>query len=178
MSDQKVQVKIGNAEFSAEGEQGVVQAQFEKFLEALQALGTGAVSGATAGGGPAVSAERGNGEPGIGPDLEDLVKRVFADEARGLSLRVLPTGERAEGEALLLLLFGFFKLRGEANVLAGTLMTAARQSGVVIRRIDATLLQREFKDLVTQSGRKSGRRYGLNNRGIARAEELLGGILQ
>jgi hypothetical protein len=52
-----------------------------------------------------------------------------------------------------------------------TLIRAAKQSGVVIPRVDTSLAKRT--DFVLAAGAKRGRMYSLNNPGVVYAEELL-----
>lgn len=56
------------------------------------------------------------------------------------------------------------------------LMKAAIQSGLQVDRIDRTLTS-AIGPFVTTAGFKKGRKYGLTNPGIRRAEDILRGIL-
>lgn len=88
---------------------------------------------------------------------------------------MLPKGQQKLADGLLLLLYGFRKLKQQEMVLSLDLMKAARQSGIQLPRLDRTLAK--HKELVVEGGAGKGKRYGLNNLGITRAEEIMGGLL-
>jgi hypothetical protein len=107
-----------------------------------------------------------------------LLDRLFSrDKNNTVSLRALPQGETAEADALVALIYGAGKLGNEHQVTGSRLMKAAVQSGLHrVDRIDRALSS-QIGQHVTTAGFKKGRRYGLTNPGIQRAEEILTGIL-
>jgi hypothetical protein len=106
-----------------------------------------------------------------------MIDRLFAKDRSGtVLLRALPQGENAESNAMLALIYGSMIVGGEAQVTGSRLMKAAVQSGWQIERIDRSLAS-AIGPHVTTAGFKRGRRYGLTNPGIRRAEEILRGIL-
>lgn len=67
-------------------------------------------------------------------------------------------------------------LGGEPQVTGSRLMKAAVQSGLQIDRIDRTLTT-AIGPYVTTAGFKKGRKYGLTNPGVRKAEDILRAIL-
>jgi hypothetical protein len=160
----KLRIKLGASEFEAEGPEETVKAQFEAFLAAASHLEQTTTTARAMDLGPAQ-----------GPKADATVDRAFSQDREGyVSLRVLPATQDRVADALLLLLYGFRTLKQSDEVPATTLMEAARQSGLQIQRIDRSIAPHE--ELITKGGTRRGGRYGLNNRGIARAESLLAGL--
>lgn len=178
---QRVKIKIGNAEFEAEGNPDDVQRQYEAFMEVVGKSGAQlapVVSPAplafsppasAMGAGAATGTVRFEGIPS-GVD-DDLLARVFRRDGDALSLLALPTTDEAKADTLIALLYGFQRLLGRSNTNGYVLIRAARQSGVDIPRVDTTIAKRS--EFVLAAGAKRGRVYSLNNRGMAYAEDLL-----
>jgi hypothetical protein len=173
----KMHVKLADAEFSAEGSEEAVQRQYEAFLVALEQARSAPRTPPSP---PAAGVNHAKRDaPEVGAADAALLSRVFKhDSATGIvSLRALPRGENQTANAILLLLYGFAELRNEHDVSIIQLGKAAKQSGSTFERADRTLLAAGYMDLVTKAGTKSGGRYGLNNRGATKAQELLASIL-
>lgn len=171
----KIHIRIGDAEFTAEGAQEAVSEQFARFIEVLSKAPTAPAVPS----GPAARYKVSETPPADDNHVvvgDDVLHRVYSrDEQFGVLLKILPKTERAQADALLLLLHGFAELMNQRDVLGGTLIRAARQSGVQIERVDTVL---EFYDsLTTKAGFKRGRKYGLNLRGTEKAREILKGLL-
>jgi hypothetical protein len=109
---------------------------------------------------------------------QPTLDRLFAKDRNGtVSLRALPRGENAESSAMVALIYGAGRIGNEPQVTGSRLKKAAVQSGLhQVDRIDRSLVT-EIGQFVTTAGFKKGRRYGLTNPGIRRAEEILRGIL-
>ena len=171
MDAYKLHVKIGQAEFNAEGSEETVRQDYDKFLSALSATHTSARS--------QEQSSRDNGPDGSEASGIDnfSLHRAFRKDRRGIvSLRVRPNTPNRIADSLLMILYGFRILRGQDDVPVIQLMEAAKQSGAQVERIDRAIAP--HKDLVTRGGAKRGGRYGLNNPGVARAEELLRQMFQ
>jgi hypothetical protein len=180
----KVHIKLGQAEFSAEGPEETVKTQLASFLAvapnyAEHGNGNGHANGkAVAVNGNGTNGVNGNGHAELQPTgawqtcLESsLIKRLFAEGKDGLiSLRVLPNTEEKKSDAIFLILFGYLILKDQSEVKAGELLIAARQSGLTLSRIDDTM--DKFDVLVTRGGIKRGSRYALTNPGIEYAESV------
>jgi hypothetical protein len=78
---------------------------------------------------------------------------------------------------MLALIYGASKLANDHQVTGSRLMKAAQQSG--LNRVECVdrALSPLIGPFVTAAGFEKGRRYGLTNPGIRRAEEILTGIL-
>ncbi len=165
----KLHIKLGDAEFTAEGSEDAVREQFESF----KALITGRSS---AGGSSRKLDDSGTLDP-PGPVPREKLLRLFSvtEDKAAVSLRILPRTENRENrdaDALLLLLYGFRALAEITEVLSGRLMNAATVSGLQLERIDRVILT--HRQYITEGGARRGKTYGLNNQGINRAVELIG----
>jgi hypothetical protein len=170
MAEEKYRLKTrlpNGAEFEAEGSEEVVKGLFDKFLQALKEASNRPDTVVL----PADRIAR------AGPSTaSQLLTRIFAEDNNGeISLRALPQTESRDADAMLLLLYGYQVLKGEQTVMAGKLKRSARQSGVVVDRADRTLAP--HGTLITRAGSKKASKYGLNNQGVKKAEEILNGIM-
>lgn len=179
------------AKFRAHGDVAEVRVDLEQFYDRLVNV-VKLTTSPTANVSPNIIMDDGNTEPIIGavadmtsqPSLlpegldQTTLDRLFAKDKHGtVSLRALPSGDNAEGNALVALIYGANRLANEQQVTGSRLMKAASQSGLSrVDRIDR-FLRAEIGHHVTAAGFKKGRRYGLTNPGIRRAEEILTAIL-
>jgi hypothetical protein len=180
----KLEVRIGDAQFSAEGSEEAVKEQFDKFLDALRAVAPTRHAppappplNTLTPGRRAIELDDGGGENGKGGGLDKkLIERLFmlGDDGQ-LSLRVLPNGDERDADALVLLLLGYAVILDAISVTGMHLMKGARQSGVMIGRIDRVIDARQ--QYITKAGYKRGIRYGLNNPGMQYAETLARKVL-
>lgn len=159
----KITLRIGDYEFSAEGAEKLVESQFSRFLEVISRASTSQAP-------PAKSPQSPPPGDNGSPLPADLLRRVYTVEDENVSLRLLPRTECRDADAILLLLYGY-RQQGETDVLSVRIKDSARQSGLNFQRIDKALLPNQ--EYVTEGGAKKGKRYGLNNRGINRAEEII-----
>lgn len=170
----RLKIKIGAAEFEAEGDPELVKAQFEAFLKAIPEA-SAIVPAPAAPLPPAAPVGANPAAPAPGNLDQDLLGRVFA-QGDPLSLTALPRTDNANPDALLVLLYGYHKIRGEATVTGTMLMKSAKKSGVPVERVDRSLGSNE--QYVNAAGAKKGRRYSLNNRGLAQAEAVIRGMVE
>jgi hypothetical protein len=159
----KLQIKIGTAEFSAEGPENTVKEAYEQFLKALAgpALDTRSDNRRT----PAQNMVNG------GPADITVLDQVFAKEGDIVSLRHLPKGATPAADAAILLLYGYKRLSGIADVPVMRLNEGLRKSGLNFERVDRFLAIHQA--LYRKGGQKSGSRYSLNNQGVQQAEQWL-----
>lgn len=183
---QRIKLRVGDFELDTEGPADIVRAQVEAFMELVKSKPAAVAppaSAAAVGVTPAIDPLK----PGLPPALpptpipaappgilpQDVMDRVFQSRGDSVSLLALP-GDPAD--ALLVLLYGYAKLKSVNNVTGVSLMQAASQSGVQVPRIDRVIDSRS--EFITSGGQRRGKRYGLNNRGMRRAEELITGLVQ
>lgn len=167
---QKLRIKIGDAEFEAEGSEASIKFQFDAFLAALSAANAAAPKALP----PLNTGGNGNGTPDRVDKVPEktLIDRVFSLGKDGIvSLKYLPKGDQKEADALLLLLYGYATLKGADAVLGTQLIQAARVSGITLDRIDRAISKHEA--LLLKGGARKGMRYSLNNQGRVKAEEIL-----
>ncbi len=181
----KLNVKLNGSEFSADGPEKAVGAQYERWFELVAKRGHSgsnfAVGGTAEGGEPA--------DAGLATTAKDwwagsaiepgLLKRVFNVDLlqKALSLRTLPSTQTRDADALLLLLYGYAKFLGQPHVTGSRLLKQARISGITnLPRV--TPLLESHGDKVTTAGAYRGKTYGLNRPGEASAEEIINGILK
>jgi hypothetical protein len=143
----KIRLPSG-AEFDAEGSPADVKAQYDAFLELMKAAPQVPAKPAEA-----QENDKKNQSPmpplGDGPEPDDaLMKRIFDIATDGLvSLKVLPRGDNAQAQGLLLLLYGYRRISQIENVYAVTLSRAqpspAFNSSGSIAPWNRTLLTRD-----------------------------------
>ena len=160
-----IRIKIGDAEFEATGPSAKVQQQFKAFKEMVSALGSTKT---------ASDNNKKTEENNKGNIDEAAIARIFQDSGDLISLTATPATDD-KGDSLLLLLYGYTKLKGEPKVTGVTLMKAARQSGVIVNRIDRFMNTKT--DYILSGGAKRGRRYSLNNRGLQHVETIIKDML-
>lgn len=186
----KVQIKLGQAEFAAEGPEETVKAQLAEFLTLAPRFSDhrNGHEGAN-GNGHHAGMNGSNGSNGKGhvetsplptpshmpmrePPIDPaLLKRIFSEGKSGLiSLRTLPNGDEKKSDAIFLILLGYLLLRDQSEVKASELLLAAKQSGLTLSRLDDTL--DKYDALVARGGIKRGSRYALTNPGIEYAESV------
>ena len=174
----RIKIKLGDAEFDAEGPSEVVNAQFSAFLDAV-ATPKAAQTPAQPPNTPDPNADSpGNGRTGAANPAgltPDILTRVFKVNDT-VSLLAIPKTDKSDADALLAILYGFDRMKSINTVTGTTLMKAAKQSGINIDRIDRVISVRD--DLVNMAGAKKGRRYSLNNRGVAAAEKIIREVIE
>lgn len=162
-STYKLKVKLGSAEFDAEGPEETVRSQFEQFLE-IARMGKASFE-----------------EKGTEPVEEQLDNgewdRAYLTKQNQVSLKLLPQGRSSNADAILLLIYGHCVLLEHESITSVELMSAAKQSGLRIDRIDRTLTA-SHKHFVIKGGSGKGSRYSLNNRGRSRAQEILEALFE
>lgn len=171
----KIHVKLGDSEFMAEGSETTVKEQFDRFLDALSKFTADPKTKQP----PVLDTSKSAQPPGEMKLLDqNLMDRVYRQDDRvGLSLRVRPSTATQIADAILLLLYGYVTIKGEHDVLAARLTKSMSQTGLTFDRVDRVMASASYDGLITETGQRGGKRYGLNNAGLAKAQELLGGIL-
>lgn len=167
----KVTIKIGDAEFSAEGDKATVDAQYKAFLGVLSA--GAAVSRAAAPAPPADTPD--DAKHASNPADDSKLAKAFVEAKNSVSMNILPQTQSKAADTLLLLLYGYLTLKNQDMVLGSQLIEAARQSGVTLDRVDRTITKHQT--LLRRSGQRKGAKYGLNNQGVIKAKEMLTAML-
>lgn len=162
----KVQMKIGDAEFNAEGSEELVNRQFQMFLDALASRGQQPTKDLPPPPPPPPGGGSGNGDQ-LPPEV---IHQAFIVNGQDISLRALPGGDDPITDALIMLLYGYRHLNERLDVSAGELTEAVRASGIPTTRIDRIIGRSAH---MRRAGSKRGTRYSLNNQGVARAELVL-----
>src|SRR5947208_653202 len=105
MENYKLRVRIGNAEFEAEGAEATVKEQFTEFQKLVGNPAAHGIMSSTDS-----SGARSEGDSGS-PPVHAAYDALYDVEERGrrkyIKLRFLPTGERRDVAALLLVLLGY-----------------------------------------------------------------------
>jgi hypothetical protein len=165
MDGYKLQVELGNAKFSGEGDQKFVEDAYKRFLEAIAA---------SAAQPPSLTSEyaKRHEQPPAGLN-QSLLQKAFLREDQLVSLRHLPPTDNSTraADAAILLLYGFKKILGAEDVLVTRLNEGLRKSGLTLTRIDTIL--GIHSALYRKGGQRSGGRYSLSNPGEAQAEKWL-----
>jgi hypothetical protein len=162
----RIKIKLGNAEFEAEGTEESVQSQYERFLQAFERMSSKE---------PAVQTlQNGTQEPAqptTGPFDDALLSRIFDVRQDGVvALKVLPKGQEKEADSLLLILFGYWRLKNEERIGATQLIRAAQYSGIPVNSPAQALAIHDRYFI--RGGQRKGTTYCLNNQGKALAEGI------
>jgi hypothetical protein len=169
----KIQVKLGNAEFLAEGPEESVKAAFGQFLVAAASVGPTQKSPPPASPPPPITPLK-DGINGSSSTVDQsILERVFQKDEDVVSLRMLPKKDNSnwQADAVILLLYGFRRLAGMETVPVIKLNQGLRKSGIPLDRVDYIISV--HSELYMKGGVKSGGRYTLNNQGMASAERWL-----
>lgn len=172
----RLRVVLGEAQFEAEGDKDAVMEQYRLFLEAQRTAPRSEPVSADAERTSISTSQPALVSPETGASIDselpqDLLDRVYSREKGVISLRVLPQSKMRDPDVLLLLLFGYLKLRGDHDVYGTQLMKAAQVSGISIDRVDRVISQ--HRGLFIRGGARRGTRYALNNQGEQRARSIL-----
>lgn len=174
----KLRVRIGPHEFEAEGPRDSVVAQFEAWKELVASLPSTLRHEAQRTGQPSSQGAEAPLLPSDGPSGEDLRHVFDLDEKRNLvTLRVQPAGERRYCDAILLVLYGYRRLRDKDEVQVTRLKAALESSGLTPGRIDRAAEPYRREGLLIKSGLAKGGKYRLTNKGSRQAEEMIRGHL-
>ena len=174
----RLKMKIGEAEFEADVPENEVQPMYYQFLSMLERRSQAAVplsgAGAKPDQGPAVevTVQAGSSVQSLGETFDDaFLARIFdLREDGAVTLKVLPTGPDTNADAMLLLLYGYQRLKNEEYVLATQLFRAAAQSGITLRRsVNEYMRNSRF---VIRGGQRKGSHYTLSSHGLAMAKEI------
>jgi hypothetical protein len=177
MDAYRLRVKIGTAEFEAEGPEQMVKEQFEEFKRMIEPRGSGpgpATTSATPNGSREASSETAYALP-LG--YERMYQVEERSGRRFVKLHFLPTGEGREAVALRLVLLGYRKVLNEDRVRVTTLLETLRGSGLPIQRLDLYAGEAVNQGLLLKGGTGKGGTYGLSVTGLKRAEEELAEML-
>jgi len=174
MDTYKLRIKIGMAEFEAEGPEETVKQQFEEFKQLLDH--PHARAGAKTASGNGASELEATPSGASVADLAGL-DRLFtlADKAgkKSVSLRFLPQGEDREATAILLLLLAHERLVGDERLRVTALKEALETSGLTLARVDRIADKPLRRGLLLKGGKAKGGFYSLTNTGRTRANEEL-----
>jgi hypothetical protein len=167
----KVRVKIGDAEFEAEGSEETVREQYSSFLAALPAAAQASTKakGADQSTPDQDAASRDNSPEDA--SWGALLARAFKDEDGIVSLRLHPKGDNRDADALLMIIYGYHALKQVREVPTTHLGRSAAQTGLGLDRIDRVMAKNE--PYCMKGGERKGTYYALNNPGTKRAKELL-----
>ena len=154
----KIKVKIGDAEFEAEGAEERVQGQYDQFLAALH---------------KAAPSPKSPTKPALDDAGTDArLGRIFELKQDGsIVFRVHPPDTFDGSDQLALLLLGYRKLGGKDHVLSTQLLKSARNSGLGEVRIDQ-LAQPYIPRFILRGGQRKGTTYTLTTQGETKAQEV------
>jgi hypothetical protein len=183
----KLRLKVGPHEFEAEGPEEVVAKYLAIWRDAINRPPDApaepeirAISPTVGDGTPQPDAPS-PPDPLIDPEgvPKDRLARlvVFDDRRQMYRLRVIPIGPDAVGDAVLVLLYGALKLRGEDEMLATRLVGALQGSGMTVERVDRDAAMHMRERWVTRYGVGKGGRYRLTSTGMLRAKDVAEALL-
>jgi hypothetical protein len=182
----RLKMKIGEAEFEADVPESEVQPMYHQFLSMLErrsrspaaSLGS-VINGVDLHPEGAIHTRKTETAARpvfpVGPRTEtfdrSVLTRIFALRDDGaVTLKVLPKGGDTNAHAVLLLLYGYYRLKNEEYVLVTQLFRAAEQSGIPVRRPVSRYVRNS--SLVVRGGQRKGSHFSLSRQGIVMAEEI------
>jgi hypothetical protein len=178
----KLRLKLGSDEFEAEGSQEYVEKQRDIFLERhgqhedkrKEEQHHDSKSGAK----PPAEKTPAPGAPPKPPAPQDLpvsaeaMGKIVGVKDDVVTLTLMPGGDNAEADSLLLILLGHKILRNEDLIQAEDLLKGMTQSGFPnVDRLDRVTKNIDSSH-VSSVGNRRGKKYRLLNPGIAKAKEL------
>ena len=181
----KVRVKLGPAEFEAEGPEDTVRQQLDHFYVAVtQPLhshvrqGDGGNETGKHSNKSSDSTEASSPpelEPGVKsrPDVDPkIIARLFKEKDGVVFLSALPKAEDRSGAALVLILWGYYVLKGRMELTGKELVNSGKLSGINLDRVDETLDKKGNQRFIATGGAGRRRCYSLNNTGMEYATSL------
>jgi hypothetical protein len=185
MENYRLKVKIGDAEFDAEGPHDVVQAQFQEFQEMvanmpLRAVANMPLFGPTNPSEKPVEAPNGalgqNAGPKMDPGVIDAsLSKIMKVESRVVSLTVTP---QSIDDAALLLLYGQRLMRNNeaatgSEIVDGLVATGGLDTGRSDRMFDRIARNGD----IIMIGAHRSKRYRLTNAGMNKARQIASGLI-
>ena len=165
----RVKTSVAGHPFEMEGPAADVMEHYKMFIEtvqmALQAQSAPVASTADSGA-PAASRDSLPGRLSANP-----MDRVFHVVGDVVSLKRVPNSKGKNADALLMLLYGYHKLRDAEWVLGTRLMKSAKLTGLKIDRVDRFFGPNT--DYIETQGQRRGKKYKLNAQGAGRAEQFI-----
>jgi hypothetical protein len=193
--NRRLKMKIGDAEFEADVPESIVQPMYDRFLSMVERRRTPfSWQLDTAGNAHKKTPDieesvRGGIEEVVrssatkvrhGTCDENFLTQVFDLRHDGVViLKVLPKGPDQHADGLLLLLYGYYRVKNEKRVMATVLNRAAEQSGIPLRPLRglANCYTRNSR-YVVRGGYGKGSNYSLNSEGLAIANEIVANIFE
>lgn len=160
----RLKLKLGQAEFEAEGPVDQVKEHYQEFLTLVSKVGSNLKLNE--------SSSVPNGGSNESDPIETSWDRVYMRTEDKLSLNIIPDTKFSNGDSILLIIYGYQKLFEKDGVGSQAIMEAAKQSGLRIDRVARSLTSDQSK-LVLMGGSGKGARYSLNNRGFQYVESLI-----
>jgi len=168
----KLQIKLGEAEFNAEGPQDVIQSAFEKFLAAIEKTPRAQTKA------PLADLGLKNGESTKGQEDSEIdstiLERMYdMDSKKGIvSLRVLPQdSSNRPADAAILTLYGAKAVLHTPELPVTRLKAGLKKSGIQVDRVDRLMVP--CAPYIIKGGVGVAGKYSLNNQGVIQAETLI-----
>ena len=168
MAECRLRVKIGPYEMEAEGPRDFVEKHYGSFSEKIPENKQNQI----------VATRRESSATESNSTDESPYAPIFHMEGERLSLTAKPSGENAELDGALLILFGHKELGAGDLVSADQLLYGLKQSGFAVERADRIIARGEAQGLVNKSGVRRGTRYRLTNQGVTRAQDVAHDLLE
>lgn len=181
----RMNVKIGDAVFDAEGDTETIRKQYEMWMEAVRATPRKSDPDparettsppAWQGDHEAPLTPNGVASPATSAMAVELRNRLFQERDGCITLKVLPKTSNKDADALVMILLGYHEMRDQDGVNAPTLMRAAKVSGLQLDRIDRVISANS--QYINTAGHRRGKRYSLNNQGLDYAKKIGGEAVQ
>ena len=153
MADQQIRIKIGQHEFEASGDEETVKRELDRFYQVIENLG-GVQAPRARTPQKHTKIDKGEPEPFAIPEAH---ASVFAYEDKTLTLVAKLPGQNREGDAALLLLYGYREIQDLTTVPASSLLMSMKRTGYTIARVDRLISSPLIGEgLILRSGARRG----------------------
>ncbi len=163
MTTLRIKIKVGDHEFEADGPPEAVQAQVLTFARLIGREDKPEEKEAAPPEIVAIPA------PAAPPPPPSAITRIGRVDGKLVSLNVEC---RSLEQAVLLVLLGQHKLRGNSAVAGTEIMDGLRKSGIAVDRADHILKRQASAGNVVVTGRRRLKRYRLTTDGIEKAQKI------
>lgn len=163
----KLRVKVGAHEFEAEGTQESVTAQFEAWKALISAPAQASPPKPSRLSQVVEEVRTKDGMIGATWDIYEV-----DDKRKLVTIKVHPTGDQRDADAVLLILWGYLKALQQSEVRVTQLMESMRVSGLTVGRLDRAIAPYRKEGFVLKGGKGKGGTYRLTHTGSTRAEDL------
>ncbi|HRY29426.1 MAG TPA: hypothetical protein P5079_05235 [Elusimicrobiota bacterium] len=178
----KIQIKLGQFEFSAEGDEATVKDQYARFMSFVDKTTQGNPAALVEKATPVKNENGDKAEPidnkASGNVSNVDYEKIFSKDPTGVSLKIHPDGKAGDDlsqarYSMLLILYGYKNVFGKEMVSAVGTSASMKKSGIGFRRLDVVADGLYSDNLINKTGQRRGVQYNITNKGSNEAEKII-----